>query len=89
MNENRTGVVSGGTSILGLLGVAFVILKLVGVIDWSWIWVLCPFWIGTALVIAFIVFAFIILSISDLFEEWQMKRSEKFYEEEETRHEQS
>ena len=29
---------------LGLLGVAFVILKLCKVIAWSWWWVLCPFW---------------------------------------------
>lgn len=29
---------------IGLLGVAFVVLKLVGVIDWSWWWVTAPFW---------------------------------------------
>ena len=32
-------------SVLGLLGVAFVVLKLTGYIAWSWIWVTCPFWI--------------------------------------------
>ena len=31
-------------SILGLLGVAFVVLKLIGVINWSWWWVTLPFW---------------------------------------------
>lgn len=31
-------------SVLGLLGVAFVVLKLIGVIAWSWWWVLAPFW---------------------------------------------
>jgi phosphoglycerol transferase MdoB-like AlkP superfamily enzyme len=35
---------------LGLLGVAFIILKLCGVIDWSWWWVTAPFWGGLALV---------------------------------------
>lgn len=35
--------------------VAFVVLKLVGVIDWSWWWVLSPIWITFA--IAVLVFA--------------------------------
>lgn len=43
-----------GISTLGLLGVLFIGLKLCGVIDWSWGWVLCPFWIGLALLLAFI-----------------------------------
>lgn len=30
--------------IIGLLGVAFVVLKLIGVINWSWWWVTLPFW---------------------------------------------
>ncbi len=29
---------------LGLLGVAFVVLKLTGNIAWSWWWVTAPFW---------------------------------------------
>ncbi|HVS35775.1 MAG TPA: hypothetical protein VMS17_09345 [Gemmataceae bacterium] len=36
---------SGGIGVCGALGVAFVVLKLCGVIDWSWLWVLAPFWI--------------------------------------------
>ena len=39
---------SDGVSIVGLLGVAFVVLKLCDVIDWSWWWVTAPFW-GPAL----------------------------------------
>ena len=46
-----------------LLGIAFIILKLCHVIEWSWLWVLAPFWMGfaiwlvlfiTVLIIAFI-----------------------------------
>lgn len=47
---------SGGIGVLGLLGVAFVILKLCGVINWSWWWVTLPFWGGFALVVAFCLF---------------------------------
>ena len=46
---------SGGISTLGLLGVVFVVLKLLGYIDWSWWWVTLPFWCGMALVILFII----------------------------------
>lgn len=31
--------------IAGFLGIAFIVLKLIGVIGWSWLWVLSPFWI--------------------------------------------
>ena len=41
---------SSGIGVFGLLGVAFVILKLCHVINWSWWWVTAPFWGGFALV---------------------------------------
>ena len=43
---------SGGVGLLGILGVAFVVLKLTGTVDWSWWWVTAPFWAGPVLVIA-------------------------------------
>ena len=33
---------SGGIGFLGLLTIAFIVLKLCAVIDWSWWWVLSP-----------------------------------------------
>ncbi len=44
-----------GIGFCGLLTIAFIVLKLVGVIKWSWIWVLSPLWIPTILVILFII----------------------------------
>lgn len=35
---------SGGIGFFGLLGIAFIVLKLIKVIDWSWWWVLAPIW---------------------------------------------
>jgi uncharacterized protein (DUF983 family) len=35
----------------GLLGVAFIVLKLTHIIEWSWLWVLAPFWIPLALLL--------------------------------------
>jgi hypothetical protein len=46
---------SSGVGVFGLLGVAFVVLKLTHVIDWPWIWVLAPFWAGLALVVLFLL----------------------------------
>lgn len=46
---------SGGIGVLGLLGIVFVVLKLVGKIDWSWWWVTLPFWGGFALILAGLV----------------------------------
>ena len=36
---------SGRIGVPGLLGIVFIVLKLCGVISWSWWWVLAPFWI--------------------------------------------
>lgn len=42
MNNKETR--RSGVGVLGLLGIAFIILKLCKVIEWSWLWVLAPFW---------------------------------------------
>ena len=36
---------SGGIGFTGLLTVVFIVLKLIGKIDWSWWWVWSPLWI--------------------------------------------
>ena len=51
---------SGGVGVLGLLGVAFVVLKLTGHINWSWWWVTLPFW-GGFVIIPFIFLVFILI----------------------------
>lgn len=54
MSDTKSSSTSGGIGVCGLLGVAFVILKLCGVINWSWWWVTAPFWGGAALALAVI-----------------------------------
>lgn len=48
MNNKSSG---NGIGFGSLLGLAFIVLKLCGIINWSWLWVLSPFWIGLVLVI--------------------------------------
>lgn len=43
-----------GVGFLGLLGIAFIVLKLCKVIDWSWWWITCPIW-GPIAVLGLIV----------------------------------
>jgi hypothetical protein len=49
MESTTTSSSSGGFA--GLLTVAFVVLKLTGVIGWSWWWVLAPVWIPAVVVL--------------------------------------
>lgn len=61
--ENNSGI--GITGILGILGIIFIVLKLCGVIKWSWLWVLSPFWIG--LVVCAVVFIImLVIKIHDI-----------------------
>ena len=42
---------SVNTEFFELLTIAFIVLKLCNVIEWSWIWVLSPIWIPCVVVI--------------------------------------
>ena len=53
---------SGGLGLFSVLTVVFIVLKLVGVITWSWIWVLSPLWIGFVLILAVAFVAALILA---------------------------
>lgn len=46
---------SGGIGLSGVLLVVFIVLKLVGVINWSWWWVLSPLWISIILFLLIVV----------------------------------
>lgn len=42
----------GGMGFLSTLTLIFVVLKLLGLIDWPWLWVLSPIWIFVLLIAA-------------------------------------
>ena len=55
----------GGIGFDGLLQVAFIVLKLCGVINWKWIWVLAPTWIPIVLILVILL----MVTIWSFFEE--------------------
>lgn len=57
-------VIYKSPSILGLLGVAFVVLKLVGVINWSWWWVTLPFYGPVILLIVILIIVGLIVCLN-------------------------
>lgn len=60
---------SGGVSAGGLLGVVFVVLKLLGitaVASWSWWWVTLPLWGGIATVAVLGVLILVVVGLMQL-----------------------
>lgn len=55
--SNNSGSSSGGIGFIGLLQVLFIALKLLGVIDWNWFFVLLP------LIIELVIFLVLIIIV--------------------------
>ena len=51
--NNKAGC--GSVGIAGTLTIVFIVLKLCGLIAWSWTWVLSPLWISEILWTIFVV----------------------------------
>lgn len=52
MNQNTMNT---GIGFVGVLIIALIILKLLGVINWSWLWVLSPIWISFLIVLLILI----------------------------------
>lgn len=62
-NNNSSCSINLGGSFAGALTIAFIVLKLVGVINWSWIWVLSPLWISFVLGLAILIIIVAVCSL--------------------------
>ena len=65
MDERKSPVtvVNRGVTPLSLLGIAFIVLKVMGQITWSWWWVLAPFWIPVVLAVSLLLFVILVIGI--------------------------
>lgn len=56
MKESNNNVTTGGITAIDVLQIVFIVLKLCGVIKWSWWLVLMPLWISLGIgIILFII----------------------------------
>lgn len=58
--KNVTTCSSSGIGFCGLLTIVFIALKLIGIISWSWVWVLAPLWISVAISTIFLIIGIVI-----------------------------
>ena len=66
--ELKTTHNTGGIGFVGLLTIAFIVLKLTGHIDWAWMWVLSPLWISAGIVLGILAILGIIIGIAAIME---------------------
>lgn len=67
-NERNNNTAAGGIGFCGLLGIAFIVLKLTGVIGWSWLWVLAPLWIPVVIAIGILLICLVVVLCCELLE---------------------
>ena len=82
MSESKT-IVNGGTGFVGLLTIAFIVLRICNVTDWSVWWVLSPIWITAALILTIMLTIFLVLLKHNKSEH---KKHEKFLEDLRNKH---
>lgn len=51
---------TGGIGFCGALTLLFIAMKLMGAIDWSWVWVLSPLWIPFAIVLGIMLLVVVV-----------------------------
>ena len=71
--KNNDTYPSRGIGFVGLLTITFIVLKLTGVISWSWVWVLSPIWISE---LFFCVLLFVIVIIASIQKKKKNKKKE-------------
>lgn len=60
MNKN---IFNNGIGFVGILTIAFIVLKITGIISWSWIWVLSPLWISLIGILVVTGFVFLMIAL--------------------------
>lgn len=60
---------SSGINFLGLLTIVFVVAKITGYIEWSWLWVFAPIWIPLVILLGIFLIAGIFALIA-----WLIRR---------------
>lgn len=65
MNQEINVVQKGGIGFVGLLQIVFIVLKICGVINWNWVFVMLPLIISAGLLVVIFIIALIIAFVTD------------------------
>jgi len=60
MSDSKVQVGGSGVGLGGLLFITFLVLKLTGVITWSWWWVTAPLWGPLAIILVILAVVFLV-----------------------------
>lgn len=55
--------ITNNISVVSIFGILLIVLKLTGLLDCSWVWVLMPYWLSGALAVIFIVAALVVKAV--------------------------
>ena len=58
---NQNHAASGGLGLLEVLTIVFIVLKLCGLISWSWWLVLMPLWIEFGVIVVLLIILFVVI----------------------------
>lgn len=64
---------NGGIGFAGILTIVFIVLKLVGIINWSWWWVLSPLWIPPGIIMIILAIIGLIYLCLLIYEHYEYK----------------
>jgi uncharacterized membrane protein YhdT len=62
---------SSGVGFTGLLTIVFIVLKLTGVVNWSWWWVLSPMYIPIVLLLLVLLVIALIAGLISIYENYK------------------
>ena len=62
MSKQQQQTTTGGVSTLGVVQIVFIILKLVGVIEWSWWLVFIPLYISIGFIVLLLIVGLLIIA---------------------------
>jgi hypothetical protein len=66
--SEKTSISNTGIGFSGLLGIVFITLKLLGIIAWSWWYVLMPLYLGPTILLVIVAFCLLMAGVVKVLE---------------------
>jgi hypothetical protein len=63
--KQKEVITTSGSGIATILLIVFIVLKLAGLVNWSWLWVLAPFWIPAGFAFLYLCIILVIAIIEE------------------------